>query len=248
MFDKTTASPCRIMVFLTITALFSCIPRTVVPLRTIAYEQTPHKERLLVYLPGNGDSMSVLKATGIVDSIRTYAPSFDIVAADVNFGYYADRTLHQRVTDDIITPALARGYRHIWFLGNSLGGFGSQIYALKHPGVIEGMILLAPFTTSNAPIREIVKAGGLAAWSMPARVKKEDWGRTLWQWHKECANGGRGCPKMYIAYGVSDRFAPGIRLLEQRLPKGCVIALDGGHDWPVWKEGLLRLLRAGVLK
>jgi enterochelin esterase-like enzyme len=47
---------------------------------------------------------------------------------------------------------------------------------------------------------------------------------------------------------VKDKLAPGIRILEAALPKGRVIALDGGHDWPVWKEGLMRLLRAGVLQ
>jgi pimeloyl-ACP methyl ester carboxylesterase len=238
----------RIAIFLGILALCSCIPRTVVPLHTVPYEQTPHKERLLIYLPGKGDSISVLQANGLIDSIRVYAPSFDIVAADANFGYYANRTLHERITDDLIKPAHIRGYRHIWFIGNSLGGFGSQMYASRHPGVIEGMILLGPYTTSNGPIREIVKAGGLASWSIPARVKDDDWERSLWRWHKECANGTPGCPEVYIAYGINDRFAPGIRLLEKTLPEGHVIALDGGHDWPVWKEGLMRLLRRGILK
>jgi pimeloyl-ACP methyl ester carboxylesterase len=220
------------------------MPRTVVPLRTIAYVQAPHKDGLLIYLPGMGDSITVLQGNGLIDSIRAYAPSFDVVAADVNYGYYADRTLHERVTTDIINPALARGYRRIWFLGNSMGGVGSQIYA----GVIEGMILLGPGTTSIGPVREIMKAGGLAAWSMPAHVKEQDWERPLWQWLKGCINCGPGCPRIYIAYGVKDRLAPGIRILEAALPKGRVLALDGGHDWPVWKDGLMRLLRAGVLR
>jgi hypothetical protein len=237
----------RIVAVLCITVFVSCIPRTVVPLRTIAYELAPNKDGLLVYLPGFGDSITVLQGNGLIDSIKAYAPSFDIVAADVHYGYYADRTLHERITVDIIGPALARGYHRIWFLGNSMGGVGSQIYAWKHPGVIEGMILLGPYTTSNGPIREIVKAGGLSAWSMPARLKQDDWERPLWQWHKECTKGGQGCPWIYIAYGVKDKLAPGIRILEQALPKGRVVALDGGHDWPVWKEGLMRLLRAGVL-
>lgn len=238
----------RIAVVLCITALFSCAPRTVIPLRTIVYEQVPHKDGLLVYLPGLGDSITVLQGNGLIDSIRAYAPSFDVIAADVNYGYYADRTFHERVTEDIIGPAQARGYRRIWFLGNSMGGVGSQIYAWKHPGVIEGMILLGPYTTSKGPVQEIIKAGGLAAWSIPAKVKENDWERPLWQWHKECINGGPGCPRIYIAYGVEDRLAPGIRLLEQALPKGNVVALDGGHDWPVWKEGLMRLLWTGILK
>jgi hypothetical protein len=248
MVTKTNMPTIPTLVLLCTLLIFSCIPRTVTPLRTIAYEQAPHKDGLLVYLPGMGDSITVLAGNGLIDSIRAYAPSFDVVAADVNYGYYADRTLHERVTTDIIAPALARGYRRIWFLGNSMGGVGSQIYAWKHPGVIEGMILLGPGTTSNGPIREIMKAGGLAAWTMPAQVKEKDWERPLWQWLKGCANGGPGCPRIYIAYGVKDRLAPGIRVLEAALPKGRVIALEGGHDWPVWKEGLMRLLRAGVLQ
>jgi pimeloyl-ACP methyl ester carboxylesterase len=248
MLIKTNMPTGRTVVFLCIAAFVSCIPRTVVPLRTIAYEQTPHKDGLLVYLPGFGDSITVLQGNGLIDSIRAYAPSFDVVAVDLHYGYYADRTLHERVKADIIDPAQARGYRRIWFLGNSMGGVGSLIYASKHPGVIEGMILLGPYTTSKGPIREIVKAGGLAAWSMPAQVKENDWERPLWQWLKGCASGDSGCPRIYIAYGVKDKLAPGIRTLEHALPKGRVIALDGGHDWPVWKEGLMRLLRAGVLQ
>jgi enterochelin esterase-like enzyme len=83
---------------------------------------------------------------------------------------------------------------------------------------------------------------------MPAQVKEKDWERPLWQWLKGCANGGTGCPRIYIAYGVKDKLAPGIRILEAALPKERVVALDGGHDWPVWKEGLMRLLRSGVLQ
>jgi hypothetical protein len=248
MLIKTKMPAAQIVVLLCTLAFFSCIPHTVVPLRTIAYEQAPHNNGLLVYLPGLGDSITVLQGNGLIDSIKAYAPSFDVIVADVHYGYYAGRTLHERVTADIIDPAHVKGYRRIWFLGNSMGGLGSQLYAWKHPGVIDGMILLGPYTTSSGPIREIAKAGGLAAWSAPARVKEEDWERPLWQWLKGCANGGPGCPQIYLAYGVKDKLAPGIRILAQALPKERVVTLDGGHDWPVWKEGLMRLLRAGVLQ
>jgi pimeloyl-ACP methyl ester carboxylesterase len=231
-----------------LTTLFSCMPRTVSPLRTIVYEEQGRKDGLLIYLPGLGDSITVLEGNGLIDSLRVYAPAFDVVAADVHIGYYIDRTLHERIARDIISPALAAGYHRIWFLGNSMGGIGSQIYAWQHPGAVQGMILLGPYTTSNGPIREIVKAGGLSAWTMRSHVKEKDWERHLWQWHKGCLHGGQGCPRIYIAYGERDKLAPGIRLLESGLPEGHVIALQGGHDWPEWKEGLMRLLRAGILR
>ncbi|HUI91852.1 MAG TPA: alpha/beta hydrolase [Chitinivibrionales bacterium] len=245
---KTSTLIHPIVAFLCVPLFLLCLPRTVIPLRTITYERAPHKDGLLVYLPGFGDSITVLQGNGIIDSIKAYAPSFDVVSADVHYGYYADRTLHERVTKDIIDPANAKGYRRIWFLGNSMGGLGSQLYAWKHPGVIEGIILMGPYTTSKGPIQEITKAGGLSAWSMPAKVDEKDWERPLWQWLKGCAGGGPGCPRIYVAYGVKDKLAPGIRILEQALPKGHVVELEGGHDWPVWKEGLMRLLREGVLK
>jgi pimeloyl-ACP methyl ester carboxylesterase len=246
--SNTCVISAKLAVLLFLAPLVSCIPRTVVPLRTVAYEQTPRNEGLIVYLPGRGDSINVLQGNGIIDSIRVYAPSFDVVVADAHIGYYADRSLHKRITEDIIAPAKARGYRHIWFLGNSMGGLGSQLYAWKQPGTIEGMILMGPFIPANSRVKEITRAGGLAKWSMPARVNETDWERHLWQWHKECINGDTGCPQVYITYGVNDLSAPGIRLLEQALPQGHVLPLDGGHDWPVWKEGLLRFLRAGVLQ
>ena len=42
--------------------------------------------------------------------------------------------------------------------------------------------------------------------------------------------------KLYLGYGIRDRFATTNALLGARLPATHVRSLPGGHDWRTWKR------------
>jgi hypothetical protein len=47
------------------------------------------------------------------------------------------------------------------------------------------------------------------------------------------ADGG-AFPKLYLGYGVQDKFATANRLLADLLPASHVHTIAGKHDWPTW--------------
>ena len=68
----------------------------------------------------------------------------------------------ERIREDIIIPAKARGYRNIWMLGISMGGMGAIWYDRTHPGDVNGLILLSPYLGEKTIVETIEKAGGLS--------------------------------------------------------------------------------------
>ena len=89
---------------------------------------------LLIMLPGRGDRASSFVTAGFVDIADRH--QFDVLAVDAHFGYYAERILVERLHEDIIAPAKARGYENIWLLGISMGGLGALLYAAEYPNEI----------------------------------------------------------------------------------------------------------------
>ena len=114
-------------------------------------------------LPGRGDRAATFISNGFQNAGENYG--FDTIAADAHFGYFRKRTLVERLHADIVLPAREAGYKKIWLLGISAGGFGSILYASQYPDEIDGVILLAPFLGEREAIDELVAGGGLATWS-----------------------------------------------------------------------------------
>ena len=229
--------------------LCACIPPAVTPMPTrvvpalVSSAATP----LLIYLPGMGDSITVFEANGMLDSLHAAGLDVDFVSCDAHFGYYAKRNLHERVLNDAIGPAVEKGHPEVWFVGNSMGGLGSMLYAWKHPGTVKGVVLLGPFISRRRVIREIKAAGGLKAWN-PIVADTTEWERRLWLWLKHCAAGkDSSCPEIYLGYGRDDGLAPGHELLAEILPPDHIVVIEGGHDWPIWRKAWGKLLRGGAL-
>ena len=81
-------------------------------------------------------------------------------------GYYMDGSVFQRLKLDVIEPAKAKGYKKIWLVGNSMGGYGSVSYVRQYPRDIAGIVLLGPFLGDKKIIQEIPgNCGGLQQWS-----------------------------------------------------------------------------------
>jgi len=187
---------------------------------------------LLVMLPGRGDHAEDYRTHGFFEALRKRPLSVDAVAADAVFGYYARRTLFERLRVDVVEPARARGYEQVWFLGISMGGLGTLLNAKDQAaGAVTGAILIAPFVGDEDVIEEIQKAGGPAAWK-PGAIDKDDYQRELWKWLQGALP--KDEPRLTLGFGEQDRLAASHKLLASALPAGRVFRAEGAHDWPTW--------------
>src|SRR5512143_3401249 len=120
--------------FLMLTILTACFPSAKVPVDTITY---PYKEGirqgcLVILLPGRGDRAADFEREGFIERFRQTGVKADIVAADLHFGYYMNRTAAERLRQDIILPARDNGHSHLWLVGVSIGGLAALEYERKY--------------------------------------------------------------------------------------------------------------------
>lgn len=199
---------------------------------------------LLVLLPGIGSAPAEFVDEGFVDALRRRGIAADVVVADSHFGYYADRSVFTRLREDIVLPARAAGYRQVWLVGISLGGFGALGYAVRHGDEISGVLALAPYLGPRRLLQEIGNAGGPRVWrSTQAAPGADEADREIWY----RLAGPPARPPIYLGYGVDDRFVDANRVLGELLPGGHVATAPGGHDWPVWRELWSGWLDRGLL-
>lgn len=192
---------------------------------------TPQADTLLVFLPGRYDKPQDLVSNGFARAVRERGLDADIVIPDLHFGYYLERTAVDRLHQDVIGPARAKGYRQIRLVGISLGGFGALLYAQMHPGMVDELVLIAPYLGESRIHQEIARAGGLKAWD-PGQWTPEDYERTLWAWLR--GQGADASPFISLGYGRNDSFAMSNRLLAAALPESRVTSTAGGHEWAPW--------------
>jgi pimeloyl-ACP methyl ester carboxylesterase len=178
---------------------------------------------LFVMLPGADMHAEEFQANGFLDGTN----AVDRIAVETGMECYLDEISVQRLEDEVIAPARARGPVRIWLVGISLGGMGALLYAQAHPGRIAGVILLAPFIGSRGLIAEVERAGGLRHWRARDLATPE---RRLLSW----LGRGETLPAVHLAYGIDDRFSAAHRLLADLLPPERVVTAPGGHDWPTW--------------
>ena len=62
-----------------------------------------------------------------------------MIAVNGHLGYYFTRSLIKRIKEDVLDPAFARGYKEIWFVGTSVGGLGSMLYANDYPKMLTAL-------------------------------------------------------------------------------------------------------------
>ena len=205
------------------------------PLRVCYYEWAKAPTELMVFLPGIGDIPEDYGSRGFIEAIRQRGIPTAIAVVDAHYGYYAKRTVLERLREDIIAPAKARGFERVWLVGISLGGAGALLYAREHPRDIDGLVVLAPFLGHPPVIEEIRCVGGVCQWQ-PGHIEEGDYARGLWQWLKRYSHPAPDLPLLYLGYGEHDSFASANRLLAEILPESHVFVTTGGHDWPTWKR------------
>jgi pimeloyl-ACP methyl ester carboxylesterase len=207
------------------------------PLGTSSYPAQPGTQSspLLVLLPGRGDSAAEFEKHGITNMVRRLPAPVDVIAVDAGLGYYMRGTLRARLSEDVIGPARARGYRSIWVGGISMGGLGALWYAEQRPADVAGVLAIAPFLGDDDVIDEIEHAGGVATWTPAKPIEPDDYQRRIWLWLQGCSRRPGTCPRVYLGFGKNDRFVRAHRLLAAVLPSEQVLQVEGGHDWPPWQ-------------
>jgi pimeloyl-ACP methyl ester carboxylesterase len=197
---------------------------------------------LVVFLPGRGDRAEDFEERGFLAAARKAGLEADVLAADAHLTYYYKRVVTDRLWQDVVLPARARGYRRLFVVGISLGGLGGLTLAQEHPDALAGLFVLAPYLGEPELTREIEAAGGLARW--PGAPSERDF-RGVWGFLRGYA-AGEARPPLWLAYGESDRYAYGHRLLASALPKDRVLVTAGGHDWKAWDRLWAEFLARGA--
>lgn len=152
---------------------------------------------LIVFLPGIDDTAEDYERHGFIDAVKQ--AGWPAVVVDAHYGYYANRTILDRLHVDIFEPAKVLGYRNRWLVGISLGGFGALLYASRHALDVTGVVAIAPYLGGSV-VQEIMTAGGLPNWT-PATVDQHDYERQLWAWLKEYEKREAALPALCLAYG-----------------------------------------------
>ncbi len=200
--------------------------------------------RLVVMLPGRGDSLQSLSDHGVARVIQQHWPDADVLLTGLTMPFYREGRAVQRLHDEVITPAQRPAYRQIWLAGISLGGMGALLYDQQYPGQIDGMLLMSPYLGEDTIPNEIRQAGGLAAWqSGPAQaVDADTFERELWRSLQGWSTRPQRTGSVWLAYGADEPFRQPIELMSPLLPPGHVIMLPGKHDWKLWSQALPALL------
>jgi len=204
---------------------------------------------LLVLLPGIGDPARSFADQGFVADARARAPACDLVLVDARLPHYISESVSSRVAVDVLAEAHRWGYRQIWLVGISLGGYGAVLTAREHPELVDGVVLIAPMLgmppREDDAVREIEEAGGLLAWNPHAdenprhRLAEP---RLVWQWLRTSVEGDAN--PTVLAYGTDDHLASRHRLLADALDGDRVFTTAGRHDWTTWRQLWTQVLDA----
>ena len=203
----------------------------IAPCTEACTEATPSPP-LVVLLPGFGDAGEAYAERGVVAAIQRAHPEVDVVTVDASFRYYSGLQIVQRLRDDILRPAREAGARRIWIVGTSMGGLGALLVAERHPELVDGVILIAPYLGRRRTSDRIRASGGLARWSPPA-ASRQRYDEELWVFLQQQAREPEGFP-IFLAYGEDDGGAPSFAVLGDTLPADRVVIRPGEHGWTTW--------------
>lgn len=193
-----------------------------VPMRTLEISKgSPESHCLVVFLPGRGDTPEHFLRNRFPEELQRAGSRCAMVGADAHLGYYFQRTVIDRLREDVIEPARKRGFEEIWLVGISLGGLGSLLYTKERPGEIAGIVAIAPYLGEEGTEFQAFR-----------------------DWLQGYGRPGPDHPPLYLVYGKGDRFAKVNGELATRLPDDHVFRVRGGHTWAAWRRGWGVLLRS----
>jgi pimeloyl-ACP methyl ester carboxylesterase len=215
------------------------------PIATLLVPAQQSARKLVVILPGRADDLDALRRSGMSEAIQNVWPDADVLFAELTLSYYMQGRAPERLHEEVIAPARARGYREIWLGGASMGGMGVLMYERMHPGEANGLVLLAPYLGEDDLLNEIRDAGGIVQWDAgpPQEVDSKTWQRELWRHLQTWSRDPKPAQRVWLAYGDRDRLRDAMPLLAPLLPADQVLVRDGGHTWTVWSPAIGEVLR-----
>jgi len=184
----------------------------------------------LVWLPGAAMGAADVAAQGWDAEAAAAGQAIDMVAVDLQAQRYDGADAIEALATEWLRPARDAG-RRVWLGGLSLGGWQAVLCARRHPDLVDGLCLLAPYPGDRLAWNAIQRAGGLDAWPGPAS-HDSDPAFEVWAWWKQAPPR----PVAWMGYGRQDRFAGGMDRMAARLPAERVLRTDGGHDWACWRS------------
>jgi hypothetical protein len=212
---------------------------------------TARSDHLVVMLPGAYSRPAEFVTAGFPQALRERGFMHDVRVVDSHLGYFTEGSVLRRLREEVVLPARAEGYRKVWLVGISLGGFGALAYAVRHGADIDGVLALAPYLGPRRLTQAIDAAGGARAWlaaGLDAPQPDESEGdlvnRELW---RTFAQASTSLPPIHLGFGLSDRFAPAHRRFAELLPAERVSTAAGGHDWRAWRALWEAWLGQGLL-
>jgi enterochelin esterase-like enzyme len=214
-----------------------------IPTETVAARSPGNTQRLVIVLPGRGDDLAALKATGIAAAIQESLPDAEILLAGITMAYYQEGRSVQRLHEEIVAPARQRGFREIYLAGASMGGMGVLLYEREYPGQMSALVLMAPFMGDGALIEEIKAAGGLQRWNagpVPAQVNGDNVGREEWRVAQSWLANPARARNVWLICGQQDQFHGAASMIAPLLPAQNYQAPQGGHAWRVWTPAAAR--------
>lgn len=228
----------KLLLLLLCAALPSCayIPRPAsIPVKTLS-SGDPASKDLIVFLPGRWSLPKEFEREGLQNIAKAKWPEARFVIPDLHLGYYEENSMATRLHQDVILPARKVGVETVRFVGVSMGGLGSLIYDIEHPGEVDEIYLLAPFLGEEDVIAEITAAGSLEKWK-PTELGEKDFSRKLWLKLREKRKGKDKLPTIHLGTGTEDRLARSSRLFASEfLSEKDQTWILGAHDWETWRE------------
>ena len=194
----------------------------------------------MVFLPGAGDTAEDYAEHGFVAELRRARIRADVASVDATQHYYRRGDVMQRLRDDVLQPARER-YETLWLVGISMGGGGALRFAADHPGLVDGVTVIAPFMGSRAWMRRIRGLGGASHLELSEAERANAYGRA-WHWV-----GHREAP-LYVAWGAEDFLRDVAETMALELPASHVIRGGGGHAWVAWRDLWKGFIRGGALQ
>ncbi|MEJ6022040.1 alpha/beta hydrolase [Ramlibacter sp. PS4R-6] len=195
---------------------------------------------LLIMLPGAYTAPERFESEGFVAAVRRERIAADILLVDAHVGYFENRSIVERLSEDVLQPARAYGYAKIWLVGISNGGAAAILTVERVPRAAEGIVLLAPYLGGRSIAQQIRSKGGLRQWEPAIPFDRGDGDQVMWRWLKQHAGDADAAPRptvpeLYLGYGNSDLYVFNHRTLGAAMPPSHVVDTGGGHDWPTWR-------------
>jgi pimeloyl-ACP methyl ester carboxylesterase len=191
-------------------------------------EQRGQGDGLLVLLPGAGMRAEDYVSEGFSAAAARCPAAPDLLVVDIDSVAATAGNLAE-VVEQVLLPRRA-AHRRLWLGGISLGGMLALGLHVDHPGLIDGLCLIAPYPGTRLTLQAIDQAGGLASW-IPDEAQLADAEFRMWHWL-------RSPPAdfpVFAGYGADDRFAAGMARLAGCFPPACRRVVAGAHDWPTWR-------------